>query len=274
MIPHNLVYYRPSSLEEAVAAYREADEAGLDTFYYGGGTEILTFARRGNLKPGAVIDIKHIPECMALREEGGRCLFGAGLPLNAVIEGGSFPLLSRAAVIVDHTVRNRLSLGGNIAGRLPYRETVLPFLLADAEARLVGPDGERGVPLREVFDRRLKLESGELLISLSVPRAITETPWFYRRRVRKTRLDYPVLTACFVKVEGQIRAATTAAFGFPAWSPRFDDVLNDGAIPVSERPARAIDAAGLRIADNARASAAYRRALLESAIGEALDALL
>ncbi len=50
-------------------------------------------------------------------------------------------------------------------------------------------------------------------------------------------------------------------------------MLNDDAVPVSERPARIVEATGLRVAGNIRAGAAYRRALLEAAIGEALDAL-
>ncbi len=201
MIPHNFVYYRPLTLQEAVEAYVEAAAEGLDTLYYAGGTEILTYARKGNLRPGAVIDIKHIPDCVVLTRDGSRHVFGSALTLNTVIEDGRFPLLAQAAQIVDHTVRNRLTLGGNIAGRLPYRETVLPFLLADAQVRLVGPDGERLESLRDVFDRRLQLTPGELLVSLSVPAEVAAMPWFYRRRVRKTRLDYPILTACFTAGE-------------------------------------------------------------------------
>lgn len=274
MIPNNLVYYRPSSLEEAVAAYAEANDEGLNTFYYAGGTEILTFARRGGLKPGALIDIKQIPDCTVLETDGATLTFGAALPLNTLIEDGRYPLLVQAAQIVDHSVRNRLTLGGNIAGRLPYRETVLPFLLANADARVSGPGGERVIPLREVFDRRLRLEDGELLVSLTVAKEMTAQPWFYRRRVRKTRLDYPILTACFVRAgDGAIHAATTAAFGFPIVSAELDSVLNAGDIPVEQRPARAVAASGLRIPDNERASAGYRQALLESAIAEALDAL-
>ncbi len=273
MIPHNFVYYRPLTLHEAVEAYVEAVGEGLDPLYYAGGTEILTYARKGNLRPGAVIDIKRIPDCVALARDGSRHTFGSALTLNTVIEDGRFPLLAQAAQIVDHTVRNRLTLGGNIAGRLPYRETVLPFLLADAEVRLIGPGGERLVPLRDVFERRLKLTAGELLVSLSVSGEVLAMPWFYRRRVRKTRLDYPILTACFLRVGGEVRMATTGAFGFPVMNSLIDAVLNDEAVPISERPARGIAATGLRIAENTRAGAAYRRALLEAAIGEALDTL-
>jgi len=273
MIPFNFAYYRPDSLTEAVSAYREAQEAGLDPVYYGGGTEIVTFCRSGSMKPGAVIDIKRIPECTALDEADGAHVFGAALALNTIIDDERWPLLAQVATIVDHTVRNRLSLGGNIAGRLPYRETVLPFLLVDSRARLAGPEGERDVALEEVFDRRLKLAPGELLVSLSVPSAVTELPWFYRRRVRKTRLDYPILTACCIKTEGRVRMATTAAYGFPLRSKAAGEIINDGSQSSQARAEAAVDADGLRIADNQRATGAYRRALLVSTISEALDVL-
>ena len=112
-------------------------------------------------------------------------------------------------------MRNRLTLGGNIAGMLPYRETVLPFLLADATARLVAPAGERRVPFAEVFSKHLRLEPGELLAQIRVLKTMASRPWFYRRRVKQGRLDYPLVTACFLHVNDALRMAVSGAFGFP-----------------------------------------------------------
>lgn len=273
MIPFDIVYYRPTTVEEAVAAYQDAKAQGLAPFYYAGGTEIVTYSRQGNLTPGAVIDIKAIDECCVMEETATSLVFGAALPLNALIEDGRFPLLARASTIVDHTVRNRLTLGGNIAGKLPYRETVLPFLVASGHAQLAGPEGERVVAFDQVFDRRLKRKEGELLVKVCVDKTMAAAPWAYHRRVRQVRLDYPLLTACFLQAEEGLRMATTSIFGFPVRNVKAEAVLNDDAIPVAERPARAIEATGLRIMNNERAGAAYRRALLEAAISEALASL-
>jgi xanthine dehydrogenase molybdenum-binding subunit len=273
MIPFDFIYHRPRSLAEAVEAYAQADRDGLTPAYLAGGTEITTFCRMGKMKPGALVDIKRIPECCARGVEGNELVFGAALTLNDVIEGDSFPLLRQASVLVDHTVRNRLTLGGNIAGMLPYRETVLPFLLADATARLVSPTGERRVPLAEVFSEQLRLGPGELLAQVRVPKAMASQASFYRRRVRKGRFDYPLVTVCCLQVNKALRMAVSGAFSFPLRCGESEKVLNDGAIPLAKRPAAVIDSFPHTLVEDMRASAAYRRMLFQKCVGEALAAL-
>jgi CO/xanthine dehydrogenase FAD-binding subunit len=219
------------------------------------------------------VDIKRIPECRAQRQEENELIFGAALTLNEVIEADCFPLLRQASMIVDHTVRNRLTLGGNIAGMLPYRETVLPLLLADATARLAGPAGERIVPLAEVFSKCLRLAPGEVLAQVRVPKGMSSRACFYRRRVRKGRFDYPLVTTCFLQANGALRMAVSGAFSFPLRCSEAEQVLNDVMIPLAQRPAAVVAAIPHPIVADMRASAAYRRMLFERCIGEALEAL-
>ena len=273
MIPVNFTYYRPDNLAEASKAYTIAEKEGSKPIYLAGGTEITTFCRNGTIKPGALIDIKRIPECRRLDEEGDDLVFGAALTLNEVVESGSYPLLSRAAGIVDHTVRNRLTLGGNIAGRLPYRETVLPFLLVDSRVRLSGPDGERVVPLSNVFSKRLKISAGEFLVQLLVPKTATAAAWYYCREVKKTRVDYPLMTACFLGINGAIRMAVTGAYGFPLRDPAAEEALNDGTVSPADKPTRAIAAIPHPFKEDMRAGGLYRRMLLERSIALAFEEL-
>jgi len=274
MIPNNFIYFRPENLAEASEAYSAAESEGLEPIYLAGGTEITTFCRNGTIKPGALVDIKRIPECRRLDEEGDDLVFGAALTLNEVVESGSYPLLSRAAGIVDHTVRNRLTLGGNIAGRLPYRETVLPLLLVDSRLRIMGPAGERVVSLSDIFSKRLRLESGEFLVQLLVPKNAGKCPWYYCREVRKTRVDYPLVTACFLIESGSIRMAVTGAYGFPLRATTAEEVLNDNTIAPVDKPARAIAAIPHAFLEDMRGSGQYRRMLLERAIARALERMI
>ena len=273
MIPFNFLYHRPETLAEAVEAYAHAEREGLKPAYLAGATEVMTFCRMGRMKPGALVDIKRIPECRAQSQEDNDLVFGAALTLNEVIEADFFPLLRQASTIVDHTVRNRLTLGGNIAGMLPYRETVLPLLLTDATARLACPAGERIVPLAEVFSKCLRLAPGEVLAQVRVPKAMASRAGLYRRRVRKGRFDYPLVTACFLQANGALRMAVSGAFNFPLRCPEAEKVLNDDAIPLAQRPAAVVAAIPHPIVADMRASAAYRRNLFEKCIGEALEAL-
>jgi CO/xanthine dehydrogenase FAD-binding subunit len=270
MIPFNFLYHRAETLSEAVEAYRQAERDGLKPAYLAGATEIMTFCRIGRIKPGALVDIKRIPECRVQGEEDGELVFGAALTLNEIIEGAFFPLLRQASVIVDHTVRNRLTLGGNIAGMLPYRETVLPLLLADATARLAGSAGERTVPLAGVFSKCLRLAPGEVLAQIRVPKAMAARACLYRRRVRKGRFDYPLVTTCFLEADGGLRMAVAGAYNFPLRSLEAEAVLNDRAIPLAQRPAAVIAAIPHPIVEDMRGSGAYRRMLFEKCISQAL----
>jgi CO/xanthine dehydrogenase FAD-binding subunit len=273
MIPFNFLYHRPETLAEAVEAYAHAQREGLKPAYLAGATEIMTFCRMGRMKPGALVDIKRIPECRTQSQEDNDLVFGAALTLNEVIEADLFPLLRQASTIVDHTVRNRLTLGGNIAGTLPYRETVLPLLLADATARLVGLAGERIVPLAEVFSKRLRLAPGEVLAQVRVPKAMPSWACLYRRRVRKGRFDYPLVTACFLQADGALRMAVSGVFGIPLRCREAEKVLNARAIPLAKRPAAVVAAIPHTILEDMRASAAYRRMLFEKCVSEALAVL-
>ena len=81
-----------------------------------------------------------------IEERGRQLRFGACLTLNEAAGAGAIPAAGGGVCgVADHTVRNSITLGGNIAGRLPYREAVLPFLLADA----TGGDRGRSAGRRE-----------------------------------------------------------------------------------------------------------------------------
>jgi CO/xanthine dehydrogenase FAD-binding subunit len=274
MIGFDFLYCRPDSVEEACRAYRDAEGKGQRPFYYAGGTEIVTLARDGKLRPGAVIDLKRIPECRVMGQEGGELRFGCCLTLNELTESSLFPLLGLAAAgVADHSVRNSITLGGNVAGMLPYREAVLPFLAAGATARIAGPEGGRSAPLQELFSKRLKLRTGEFLLSLSVSRQAATAPFFYRRRERQSPVDYPLLTAVFLVVGNRTQVALSGAHGYPLKAEEAEAVLGDPVLAPEGRAERAVSAISAPLRTDMRASAEYRRELLVQVFREALERL-
>jgi CO/xanthine dehydrogenase FAD-binding subunit len=274
MIPYDLVYLRPSSAAEAVQLFEQTHGEGLEPAYYAGGTETLSFIRHNRIRPGALIDIKEIPECRGAAKREDRIEFGSALCLNEVEEARLFPLLSAACRrIADHTVRNRLTLGGNICGRLPYREAVLPLLAADAEVQLVSPSGSRWESLGAMFEKRLRLRPGELLLRVRIEGDVVDFPAFHGRRERATRVDYPLVTCCLLKTERAIRLAVGGACGYPLREPEAETLLNAPELGRQERIERAVDHYAMRIRDDFRASARYRRFLFARILEDALDTL-
>ncbi len=274
MIAHDIEFIRPQSTAEAVAAYRECSEAGLNPEYFAGGTELVTMARDGKLSAGAFIDLKTIPETYRLGPEDGELCIGTSVRLNDLSKRLDVPLMTRCIEnLADHTVRNSITLGGNIAGRLPYREAMLPLLLSDAGAVVAGGGGAvetRRIPLRELFDKRLRLAPGEFLLSLHIPEELSRAPFWYRRWVRSARVDYPIVTLACIASEDSLLFASSGSFAYPVWgSVPFEELRENQAEAVVNRVLE--DLGSFR--SDSRASAEYRRALMAQGLKRALGSL-
>jgi len=138
VIAQDFAYLQPDTKEEAVELFQEY----ANPLYYGGGSEIITMCRAGDLRPAAVIDLKGIPEAGRLGLCGDALVIGGCVSLRQIKDSRLFPLLSAiCGRIADHTNQCRITLGGNLCGAIRYRETALALLLTDADIVLFGLDG-------------------------------------------------------------------------------------------------------------------------------------
>lgn len=271
MMGGDFIFIQPRSLGEAVEAFQEETARGRTAAYWGGGTELISLARTGRQAIQAGIDLKMIPELTRAESSGGVWCFGAGLSLTALQDRVDSPLLRECLDdIADHTVRNRLTLGGNLCGRLPYREAALPLLLGDAEAVLYGPRGERKIPLRKLMETgRLLLGSGEFLARLEVNRQAWEGRFFRRRITGAGPVGYPLVHLVLNVRDGVWQTAHGGIFPLPALrmvSPPGADLAAWAEEVVSSGEA------GIR--GDFRGQRAYKRALWLQALREGAEELL
>jgi len=265
MIPFDIEYLQPDSLAQAVAFHGESEAAGKTAVYFGGGTELITGARGGTERFDVAIDIKRIPELSEF--DPGRRRFGAGVRLSDLAEQTAVPLLARAARgIADRTIRNSITLGGNICGRLPYREAMLPLLLHDAELTFVGYGGTRKVRATDAFAKRLRLTRGEFLVSVAFPET-AGAEGFYRRRTADSRVDYPLMTLLMVRAGDSVRFSVGGAYGYPLRDPAAEELLASRGVDA------AIDSIRDTLRKDFRGSAEYRRNLLGRALEDGLEEL-
>ncbi|WP_018527731.1 FAD binding domain-containing protein [Alkalispirochaeta alkalica] len=285
MIPsRDITFLKPDSAREAVLAWQDSRQEGAGPLYFGGGTEIVTLARENKLRADRFIACRTLPEVGLHspgypsgvpgeegREEGGLLVWGSGLRLNEVADRGMSLLLGLCCNgVADRTVRNSITLGGNICGMLPYREAVLPFLLLQGQVEsLSGPDTREMYPLPERFSKRLGLAEGELVLSFCLEQALVaavesrgvirqeEEPcrisalarggrggWFYERRTAGGPVDYPLSTLVLVQIDGEYRLALTGVFGYPLRALRAEALLNgprpEGLPAPETTPAQAV----------------------------------
>lgn len=185
MIPFDFAFYTPGTVEEATSTFKYLTEQGKTVIYYAGGTEIINRAKLNLLQFDAAIDIKGIPECNILEYRSDKLIIGAAVTLAQLSKTCLFPFLSAVCQrSADQNSREKITLGGNICGKTPYRETVFPLLLANCEIMIANDQGNRYVPLSDAYHSELELRPGEFLVQAIVERSNIELPWANLNRVK------------------------------------------------------------------------------------------
>ena len=270
MIPFEFEYCQPETVDEAIQTFITLDARGLKPKYYAGGTEIITMARVGSLSFGALIDIKHIPECTVLAKEGASLLLGSALPLSRAIEADVFHLLTLAAQrVADHTVQHKITLGGNVAGTIIYHEAVLPLLISGCRVVLAGPQGRREAPLTELYHPRLSLQPGELVVQFIVSAGAAALPCVHVKHTESEKIGYPLITAAAVRKSSEILMAFAGIQPYPVIM-RIDAAGNGTPQAAAERQFAQISEPLLT---DSLATREYRGFLLKSIIANILETL-
>ncbi|MFC5449759.1 FAD binding domain-containing protein [Paenibacillus aestuarii] len=274
MIPFNFDYYKPSSIEHAVKWFQLLQKQGKNPVYYAGGTEIITWARTHAIHPGAVIDLKAIPACNVMELNKDQLVIGACVTLSAISAANLFELLSETASgVADQTARNKITLGGNICGKIYYREAVLPLLLANTRMVIAGIQGIREASIHLVFSQQLRLENGEFLVQTRTDRSYLSLPFIHYKKRQIGSIGYPLVTVAALKKENQIHTAYSGVCSFPFRSAVIDHTLNDSSIPLAARIEKAIGQLPAPLLHNVEGSAPYREFVLKQTMADAVHSL-
>ena len=274
MLPFNFDYYRPETLKEAVDLYQYLDQQGKQPFYFSGGTELLTLGRIDLAYTEAVIDMKGIPETSVMQVSGDHLLLGSSLTLTAIEEANPFPLLTKtASEVADHSARGKITLGGNICARIFYREAVLPFLLADSRLLIIGAEGEKIVPIHDVFQGHLRLDNGEYLVQTATELRYIHAPYFTVKRRQQWETGYPLITLAALKIDQRIRVAISGLCPFPFRSSAVEQSINALGVSMETRVEGAIAALPQPILDDIEGSKEYRLFVLRNLLLDALETL-
>lgn len=274
MIPFDFEYYKPDTITEAIQTFQDIESQGKKVIYYSGGTEFITFSRINKLSADAVIDLKGIPECQVLESQGDLLVIGSAVSLNKITQSNLFPLLGQAVKqIADHTSRNKITIGGNLHSRLIYREAALPLLLAEAQVKIAGKDGEQIVDLKDIFQQEMKLEQGQFLVQILVERSYGASQYVSLKKTKVSKVGYPVVSLAAVAKDSQIRAAFSGVCEYPFRSIQLEAALNDTSLPIEKRIEQALNCLPSPIIDDIQASRDYREFVLITALKDAMAAL-
>jgi len=188
MIPPSFEYVAPKTLPEAVAALGGHENAKV----LAGGQSLIPLMRFRLASPALLVDINRVEGLAYINEADGWLKIGAMTRQSSVDKAPlvreKYRLLADAvSVLSDPIVRNRGTVGGNLANGDPGNDYPAVMLAYGAEVVAVGPKGERVIPITSFFIGLYEsaLASNEILIEVRIPAPKPRSGGAYLKLERK-----------------------------------------------------------------------------------------
>src|SRR5499426_3372269 len=173
MIPPSFEYHVPDSVSDAIGMLKRYGSEGK---LLSGGMSLIPLMKLRLAEPAHVIDINRISGLDHIKEEDGFLRIGAlvreaDLEKSSLIRRKYLLLLDTTLVIADPLVRNRATIGGNLAHGDPANDHPATMLALEAELVVIGPRGERKIPITSFFTDLFTtaLSSDEILTEIRIP---------------------------------------------------------------------------------------------------------
>jgi aerobic carbon-monoxide dehydrogenase medium subunit len=216
-------YLKPTAIGEA---RQFLDQYGEQAKVIAGGTDLMVQWKKKLISPGYFVSLRNIPELNFIDLNRGLRIGSATthrkLELSGEI-GHAFPVISDAVKNLGSVqVRNSATIGGNICNAAPSADTAPPLLVLDTQVKIVGPAGERSVPITEFFTGpgRTVLQTGELVTEFSIPAPLARTGMAYWKQTRRKAMDLPILgVAALISFEEDLKTCKVARIGLGVAGP-------------------------------------------------------
>lgn len=277
-ILNDFCFHKPKTLDEALVLIDKYQENGL---LMEGGSEVIPNMKSLVVTPDHIISLKHIPEFFYLRYTPGEGLhIGPSTTLTKIEYDPDvqrvYPSLYQGIHGMSNTaIHNISTVTGNICYAVPSADTAAPLLTLEAVLSVKSVDGERKVPIGELFAgvRRTTLKKNEIVTDIFVPEPDPKAIMAYYKNPCRKALDLAIAgVATYVVMDGDVCRDARIAMSAVAVVPKraFEaEAMLKGQVLTDELINAAAEHAALHecspISD-IRASADYRRELVRLSV--------
>ena len=218
-------YARAASVEEAS---RLLAEGGVGARVLAGGTDVIVQARERTRDIDLFVDIKHIPEVMALSYDADSGLtIGAATPCYDIYASETvrdlYPSIVDSTSLIGGTaIQGRASLGGNLCNSSPAADGIPTLIVLEATVEIAGPNGRRSVAVEDFCTApgRNVLETGEFVVSLNLPTPAAGSGARFLRFIPRNEMDIAVTNAATqVRIEDGVVSWARVSIGAVAPIP-------------------------------------------------------
>jgi aerobic carbon-monoxide dehydrogenase medium subunit len=276
-------YLEPKQMGEAVAALAEH---GREAVLLAGGTDLLVALKADVIRPKIVVNLKRIPGLADMAAENGEMRLGALTTVRAIETSAQvrerFLALAEAAHCLGSVqIRHLATVGGNLCRAAPCSETAPPLMVLGAQAHLVGPGGERTLPLENFFTGpgQTALMVGEVLTEIRVPTPARGSGAAYLRHSVRPMMDLALVNvAAWVSLAADGRSFADARIILgsvaptPIRAPQAEAALHGQAVDdATLERAASLAADESRPITDVRGTDDYRRAMVHLFTRRVLD---
>jgi carbon-monoxide dehydrogenase medium subunit len=252
-----------------------------------GSTDFLVRWRTGAWRPQYVVNIQHIRGLDRLSYSSrtglrlGTLVTLQTLETHPVIREKYPALATGATSFAGVQVRNLATVGGNVCNASPAGDTLPALLAFETQCRVVGPEGERWIPLDQLFQGpgRTALQPAEILTELRLPPPARNSGSLYIKHSPRGAMDIAAIGVASVVTLGQrgqvcedVKIALGAVAPTPIRAYSAEDLLRGQAI--TPELVRLVAQEAQRLAtsiDDVRATAAYRQSMVAVLVQRTLE---
>jgi xanthine dehydrogenase FAD-binding subunit len=210
----------------AAEALRYLQEYGSDARLIAGGTDAVVEMKEKVRLPKVWVDISRVDELRFIGTAGEQLTVGALSTYTDILRSPLLrekaPLLVEACAYVGAVqIRNAGTIGGNLGTASPAGDSLPPLYALEADVTLLGPGGERRVPVEEFFVgvRRTVRRPDELIAAVSfLPQPAGERSLFQKLGPRHSQAISIVNLAIRLRLEPD-RSLSFARFAYGAVAP-------------------------------------------------------
>lgn len=167
LIPHNM---------EELSSFLTAS-ANLEKYFVAGGTDWLVKNRENLSESAMIFDFSKIIELRGIKLDERSLRIGAmetmtSIHSNKLIKQYAAALADAAATMGSAQIRNRATIGGNLANASPAADTPCALAALDASVTVFSPLGSRYLSIEEVLDscpNTNRLADGEIIKEFNLP---------------------------------------------------------------------------------------------------------
>jgi aerobic carbon-monoxide dehydrogenase medium subunit len=236
-MPKSPEFLVAESIPEAIAALQQyGDEATV----IAGSTAVTIMLQQGLIDPGVIVSIGRIPDLDRIEQADQHLRIGAltthrNVELSADVRQ-ALPILAHAfGVVANVRVRNAATVGGVVAEADYASDPPAVLRALDAEVEVIGPSGERMIPIADFIlgFYETALDEAEIVTHIKVPLLPRGAGSVYEKFTTRSSEDRPcvgVASVVRLEADGRTCAELRVAVGAAAEVPqRFAEVESAAA---------------------------------------------